>query len=60
MKSKKLLALLLIVTLLSGIALLAACQKDEEGYVLVVPDGAPALAIACLSDEVTTSDTVYK
>ncbi|MDE6758169.1 MAG: hypothetical protein K2J89_02685 [Clostridia bacterium] len=60
MKSKKFLALLLIVTLLLGIALLAACQKDEEGYVLVVPDGAPALSIACLSDEVTTSDTVYK
>ena len=60
MKGKKILTVLLIVALLTGIALFAACQKDEEGYVLVVPDGAPALAIACLSDEVETSDTVYK
>ena len=60
MKSKKFLALLLVVAILSGIAMLAACNKDEEGYTLVAPDGAPALAIACLSDEVTTSDTIYR
>ncbi|MDE6614890.1 MAG: ABC transporter substrate-binding protein, partial [Clostridia bacterium] len=24
------------------------------------PDGAPALAIACLSDKVSTSDTIYE
>lgn len=59
MKSRKILTLLLIITLMLGIAMLSACNKDEEGYTLVAPDGAPALAIACLTDKISTSDTIY-
>ena len=59
MKSKKFLTLLLVFSLVLGIMLFSACHKEEEGYTLAAPDGAPALAIACLSDKISTSDTIY-
>lgn len=59
MKSKRVLTFVLVIVLTLGIVAFSACNKDEEGYTLVAPDGAPALAIACLGDKVSTSDTIY-
>ncbi|MDE5548699.1 MAG: hypothetical protein K2J13_00440, partial [Clostridia bacterium] len=60
MKNKRILTVVLVVTIVMGLVAFSACQKDEAGYSLVSPDGAPALAIACLSNKISTSDTIYE
>ena len=60
MKTGKVFTFIFVAILICVIFAFSACSgKAEEGYTLVVPDGAPAIALACLSDKVTTSDTVY-
>ncbi|MDE6189000.1 MAG: hypothetical protein K2G37_01770 [Clostridia bacterium] len=60
MKTKKILTFILVATLICSVLAFSACNdKDEEGYTLVMPDGAPAIAVACLSDKISTNDTVY-
>lgn len=60
MKFKRIIILTCVVLIITSALMLCACKKDEEGYTLVVPDGAPALAIARVSDEILTDSVVYK
>lgn len=59
---KKKFTVIIAIALISVTVALAAvaCQKQEEGYNLVLPDGAPALSVACLDEVLTTNDTEYK
>ena len=62
---KKILAIILIITAVIGVFSLVACDngKDTEKYVVVAPDGAPALAIANLPSTIKTqgkSDSITK
>lgn len=60
MNKKKVLVLILTALAVCFSACFSACQRQQEGYVLVAPDGAPALAIACLGDKIVAGDTEYK
>lgn len=52
-------AFLLIAATVFGICAFCACDSDD-GYTLVAPDGAPALALAGVTDNITTSLQDYK
>ena len=66
---RKYLAILIVVTLIISVCAFAACDNNNEGLTLYVPDGAPALSVAkIVSDgkvgkydvktEVTTGENV--
>ncbi|MDE7208758.1 MAG: hypothetical protein K2O31_02635, partial [Clostridia bacterium] len=59
MKSKKIIIIALVILL--SITVFAACKPTSEAhYTLVVPDGAPALAVANLPSHIVADNVSHK
>ena len=52
-------AILLVATTLISVCAFSACVNEDDGYTLVAPDGAPALALAGIENTVKTQTDTY-
>ena len=52
-------AILLVATTLISVCAFGACVNEDDGYTLVAPDGAPALALAGIENTVKTQTDTY-